>query len=185
MSYSISKIKEKKDFSSLKDICLILSLGLFLGLFAKVFIFLYFTPVPIGLQNSISIAYGCFLKSKKAFFSVLAFIVFGALGLPFFSNGAHGIFHLLTTNGGYIIGYSIAAFFVGKTLETFKSLPLKKIAFIIFVGHLLVLFSGMCWFSSFVGLKKAFLIGVLPFIPGDIFKTIVITKLIKITNKKY
>jgi len=166
----------------IKDITLVIFLGLFLGLFSKIYIPLFFTPVPIVLQNSIAIVYGYIFKSKKAFLSVLLFILLGGLGLPFFSKGC-GFAYLISTNAGYIFGYLIAAFIVGKIIEKndfYRNFSLKNIFFIILLGHLTVLFCGWLWFSTFIGIKKAFMLGVLPFIAGDIFKTLAIVKLIKL-----
>jgi len=180
---SLSELKKVAFYSFAKDILLIVFGVLFLGLFAKVAIPLFFTPVPIILQNSISITYGYFLKSKRAFFSIFLFIILGAVGLPFYSNGAFGLHHLFYTNGGYIIGYSIAAFIVGKIFEKNRDkLSTKFIALNILFGHLIVLFVGWSWFSTIAGMKTAFLLGVLPFIAGDVFKSIVITKFIKYFN---
>ncbi len=173
MNYSITK---KVEIDFVKDFILIIFSALFLGLFSKIYIPLFFTPVPIVLQNSIAVTFGYFLKSKKTGFSILLFIVLGTIGLPFFSGGNFGLAHLMSTNGGYILGYCIAGYIVGKIFE--KST--KNISFTILLGHLIILFCGFVWFSFFVGITKAFILGVLPFIVGDIFKTIVITKLIKL-----
>lgn len=172
MNISIAK---KLEFDLIKDVLLVIFGALFLGLFSKVYIPLFFTPIPLILQNSIAISYGYFFKSKKACFSILLFILLGALGLPFFSNGAFGIETLISVKGGYIFGYAIAGFLVGKIFEKSQ----KNIALTILFGHMVVLLCGCIGFSFFVGFTKAFLLGVLPFIAGDIFKSIVISKLIK------
>lgn len=177
MNYSNVK---KIEFALAKDFVLIIFSALFLGLFSNVYIPLFFTPIPLVLQNSIAITYGYFLKSKKAYFSIILFILLGALGLPFFAKGAAGITPLLGASGGYIFSYAIAGYIIGKIFE--KST--KNIAWTILLGHLIVLFCGCIWFSFFVGISKAFILGVLPFLPGDIFKTIVITKLIKLKKWK-
>lgn len=172
MNFSISK---KVEIGFVKDFLLIIFGALFLGLFSNIYIPLFFTPIPIVLQNSIAISFGYFFKSKNAFFSIILFILLGIVGLPFFSGGAFGLSALLSVKGGYIIGYSIAGYTVGKIFEKTS----KNIALTILLGHLIVLFCGFIGFSFFVGMSKAFILGVLPFLVGDIFKTIVISKLIK------
>lgn len=162
-----------------KDFVLIVFSAVFLGLFSNIYIPLFFTPVPLILQNSIAITYGYFLKSKKAYFSIILFILLGAAGLPFFSYGFCGISILLGVRGGYIFGYAIAGYIVGKLFEKYGE---KNISLNILIGHLIVLFCGFIWFSFFVGISKAFFLGVLPFIGGDILKTIIITKFIKRTR---
>lgn len=175
-------IAKKIETDIIKDIVEVLFASLFLGLFAKIYIPLFFTPVPIILQNSIAISYGYFLGAKKGAAAVILFILFGLIGLPFFSGGNYSLSYLMQTNGGYILSYAIASFFVGKIFQKNRPTSQKDIAITILFGHLLVLFGGSLWLSAFVGFKKAFLLGVLPFIAVDIFKSIVITKLIKLKN---
>jgi biotin transport system substrate-specific component len=175
---SLSK-NELLAFGFLKDILLIIFASLFLALFSKISIPLFFTPVPIALHNSISIGYGYFLKSKRAFLAVFLFIILGATGLPFFANGNFGMHHLFSTNCGYIFGYSIAAYIIGNIFEKKEKLTTKFIALNVLFGHLIVLFLGWAWFSTYVGMKTAFILGVAPFIAGDIFKSVLLTKLIK------
>ncbi|HEU65011.1 MAG TPA: hypothetical protein ENH96_06480 [Chlamydiae bacterium] len=82
MSLTIAKRIEK---DIIKDICQVLFGAFFLAMFAKIYIPLFFTPVPIILQNSIAISYGFFLGSKKGSFATLLFLFLGAMGLPFFA----------------------------------------------------------------------------------------------------
>jgi len=176
MSFALAKRLEK---DILKDICQILFGTFFLAMFAKIYIPLFFTPVPIILQNSIAISYGFFLGAKKGAISILLFVLLGIFGLPFFANAAFGIKTLLNATGGYILSYFISSYIVGKIFEKNKDdLTQRKIGLTILLGHLIVLLSGAFWFSFFVGIKKAILLGVIPFIATDILKSIAITKLI-------
>lgn len=179
MSYSITK---KLEIDVIKDICQVLFGAFFLALFAKIYIPLYFSPVPIILQNSIALSYGYFFGSKKGALAVLLFVVLGVFGLPFFAFGDFGLQTILSVNGGYILSYALAAYFVGKMFQKYKEGRFKHISFIVLIAHLIILLLGSLWFSFFVGLKKAFLLGFVPFIAIDIFKSIVITKMIKLKN---
>jgi len=174
-------ITKKFEIDIIKDICQVLFGALFLGLFAKIYIPLFFSPVPIILQNSIALSYGYFFSAKKGALSVLLFIALAILGLPFFASGP-GLTVIMSTNGGYFFSFALASFFVGKMFQRLESKNSKNIAFIILSGHLIVLLGGFLWFSFFVGLKQAFLLGVVPFIAVDIFKSIVITKMIKLKS---
>lgn len=179
MSYSITK---KLEIDIIKDICQVLLGAFFLGLFAKIYIPLFFSPIPIVLQNSIALSYGYFFGAKKGAISVLLFIALGIFGLPFFASGSFGLQTLMSATGGYILSYLLATYLVGMCFQKFKEPTSKNISYIIVSGHLLVLFGGFLWFSFFVGVKQAFLLGVVPFIATDIFKSIVITKMIKLKS---
>jgi biotin transport system substrate-specific component len=175
--YSIAK---KNEIAFVKDSILIVFSALFLGIFSNVYIPLFFTPVPLVLQNSIAVCFGFFLKSKKAFFSILLFLFLGAIGFPFFSKGSCGFNFLMSVTGGYLFGYSIAGYIVGKIFEKTS----KNISLTVLFGHLIILCCGFIWFSFFVGITKAFILGVLPFITGDVIKSIIITKLIKLKTDR-
>jgi len=178
----IKAIAKRVEIDVFKDVCLVILSAFFLGMFAKIYIPLFFTPVPLILQNSLAITYGSFLGSKKGSISVLLFVLLGIFGLPFFSNGDFGMQTILSVRGGYILSYALACYVVGKILEKKQDSSEKFTGFAILFGHLIVLFGGFLWFSFFVGLKKAFLLGIVPFIATDVLKSIVITKLITFKN---
>jgi biotin transport system substrate-specific component len=168
-------LSKKINFTLLKDITLVLSLTIFLSLFAKVYIPLYFTPVPLFLQNSIALSYVFFFKKKIAFSSVLLFIFLGFAGFPVFNNGNFGVNYLFSYTGGYIFAYFISSFIISKLqkLNKFNMFSLVVLA------HLIVLTIGSLWLSYFLGIKKAFLLGFLPFIATDFLKSIFLTKIYK------
>lgn len=181
----IKAISKRVELDIFKDVCLTLLAAFIIGMFAKIKISLFFTPVPIILQNSIAISYGSFLGAKKGSISVLIFVLLGIFGLPFFSDGAFGMQTILSVRGGYILSYVLAAFIVGKILQKNQNASEKLTGFTILLGHVIVLFGGFLWFSYFVGPKNAFLLGVVPFIATDILKSIVITKLITFKNNYF
>ncbi len=176
MSIIIAKKAEK---TILKDVIQVLFATFFLAMFSKIYIPLFFTPVPMILQNSIAISYGYFLGPKKGAISVILFVFLGIIGLPFFAQGSFGIQTILGTTGGYILSYIVSSYVVGKIFQRDQDLSQRKIALTILLGHLIVLFGGALWLSYYVGLKKAFLLGVAPFIATDILKAIIISKLIQ------
>jgi biotin transport system substrate-specific component len=47
------------------------------------------------------------------------------------------------------------------------------------VGNLVVYLFGLPWLSRFVGWENAFLLGMAPFLIGDIFKLLVATRSLK------
>ena len=182
MSITIAKRIEK---DIIKDICQVLFGAFFLAMFAKIYIPLFFTPVPIILQNSIAISYGFFLGAKKGSIATLLFIFLGSIGLPFFAGGSFGMQTVMGATGGYILSYFISCFVVGKIFQKNLDLSQRKIGLTMLLGHLIVLFGGALWLSFFLGLKKAILLGIVPFIATDIFKSIVLTKLIHLKNNYF
>ncbi len=172
-------ILKKSYFSIVKDIAEVIAGSIVLGFFAKIMIPLFFTPVPLVLQNSLAISYALFFKKQKAAASVLLFIFLGAIGFPFFSNGNYGFSYLASTTGGYIFGYFFACYIAKALFDRLKNKTTKNISYVVLLAHLIVLITGSLWFSIFVGINKAILLGLLPFIPLDIIKTIAIAKVYK------
>lgn len=98
-------------------------------------------------------------------------------GMPIFSNG--GIGAITGATGGYLIGFIVAALFLGyftdkyiKSRSFFGIFPMMLFAnfVLIYVPGLLVLY---LWWTTFVGtisFAGLLAIGVIPFLVGDIIK---------------
>ncbi len=99
------------------------------------------------------------------------------MGYPVFAGGASGIAHLLGPRGGYLFGYLCAGFFVGLLQQESR----KKNGLTLFthmaLGNLIVYLCGWAYLSTFIGIRGALLLGVAPFILGDLLKLIFFTKL--------
>ena len=67
------------------------------------------TAVPFTLQTFAVFCALCLLGGKRGFFSVLVYILLGAVGVPVFSGFKGGFGVLLGVTGGYIIGFLVLA----------------------------------------------------------------------------
>ncbi len=152
-----------------KNVVLVVGASLVLGLFANVAIPLPFTPVPVVTQNSMVLLLAVLLGSKRAVAAVTLFLAQAAMGLPVCAGGTGGIAKFAGPTAGYLLGYLVAAFVVGKLMET-----RKRSAFNVFwtmgIGNALMFLFGAAWLSSFIGPQKAIALGVTPFILGDLIK---------------
>ena len=130
-----------------------------------------FTPVPITLQTFFVLLSGAFLGRRLGSISQLIYVGLGAFGVSIFATQIG----LTGPTGGYLIGFIIAPFVIGKLLENRKTF--LKILVAMSIGSSIILFLGMIQLSIFLhcGLKSAFLMGVFPFIAGDILKTFLAT----------
>jgi biotin transport system substrate-specific component len=162
-----------------RDMALILVGGCFLSLFAKIQIPLPFTPIPLVLQDVLAISFGILFGARRGACMVLAFLLGGALGFPAFAGGKGGLLTLMGPTAGYLIGYLLAAFTSGWVVERFQR-KTAATAFIGFVAGSAVMFAcGLTYLSTFVGFSKAIVLGFLPFIPGNLIKTILAVHLLK------
>lgn len=136
-----------------------------------------FTPVPITLQLQMVLFLAALMGSRRGPMMVLFFLMQGAMGFPVFAAGASGIANLVGPRGGYLMGYLVASFVVGKLQEECRERSDLKLFIHMSIGNLIVYLLGFSWLSQFLGLKGALMLGVLPFVMGDIIKNLFFSKL--------
>jgi biotin transport system substrate-specific component len=145
----------------------------FVAICAHIALPLYFTPVPLTLQNFAVLALGLLLPPRLAFDTLLAYLVEGAVGLPVFTPSpiAGGLAHLLGPTGGYLLVYPIAAALI-SVLWRNSGRGFVAAAISAAVGDLAILLSGVLWLSIFThaALRSVLTIGFSPFLPGDALK---------------
>jgi biotin transport system substrate-specific component len=160
-----------------RDLTLVLLASFVICLSGHISIPLWFTPVPIATQNSTVLLVAALLGSRRGAAAIFAFLAQGALGLPVFSNGAAGFGYLMGSTGGYLIGYLIAGFVVGYMAE--KRSTIASAVGALAAGNAIVYFCGASYLAAFVGLNKAFALGIAPFIIGDLVKSLAIIKILQ------
>lgn len=127
-----------------------------------------FVPVPFTLQTLFVLLSGAVMK-RYAVFPASLYLLMGILGIPVFHSGTAGIGILLGPTGGYLIGFVPGAFVTGILYER----PERTARVLgIILGDGIIFLCGLLWLTISTGLSisTAFLIGVLPFIPGDVVK---------------
>lgn len=143
-----------------------------LGAFVR--IPLPFTPVPLTLQTFFVLLSGALLGSGLGSFAQLGYMALGLSGMPVFTGAGSGLSYLLGPTGGYIIGFILAALWLGKYVKYSRdNLPLTLIIFCI--GDLIILSSGILWLKLIFGypFEKLLFMGLVPFIPGDLIKAFI------------
>ncbi len=135
------------------------------------YIHIPFGPVPIVLQNLFVLLAGLLLGCRWGAISTAIYLLVGAVGFPVFAGATGGLAHLLGPTGGYLFGFVGAAFLTGYIAEQFKQHLAAQIAAVA-VGSILIYIVGVPWLKFIAGLSwsKAFVVGMLPFLPGDIIK---------------
>lgn len=132
-----------------------------------------FSPVPLSLATFAIYFNLWVLGGKKGATSVIIYLLLGTVGVPVFSNFTGGIGKLLGPTGGYLIGYLLLAVIGGFFLEKFELRLLPGICGLL-LGTLACYLVGTVWLAYQTGnsFLNAFLIGVLPYLLGDIVKFI-------------
>lgn len=169
----------KKEIIVNKTICRVIGILLFviltsLGAFVR--IPLPFTPVPITLQTLFVLLSGAFLGSNLGTLSQLSYIFLGAAGLPIFTGAGSGLFYLFGPTGGYLLGFVLAAIFIGRFIK-YRQNKILYVLGIFCLADFILLWCGVMWLKFLFGcsLKKSLFLGFLPFIIGDSFKALIAT----------
>ena len=131
-----------------------------------------FTPVPITFQTFFVLLAGAVLGRRLGTFSQAGYVIFGLTGLPIFAGAAGGVLHFLGPTGGYLIGFVVASWAVGWLIHLKKQASFIWAVGAMLAGSFIIYLFGATWLtlSLHIDLWKALLLGVLPFIPGDIIK---------------
>ena len=158
---------EAKEKETFKNILLVLGGVAFLSIMSQVLIPLPYTPVPISLGTFGVTLMALLYGRKLGTATILSYVAAGSLGAPIFAGGKAG--SLFSPTGGYILGYLADRGITKSYVKTILSLMLSS-AIILTLGSLVL--------SLFVPGKNAFMIGVLPFLPGDALKSTTTTLLL-------
>ena len=75
--------------------------------------------VPINLQFLFTALAGIMLGSRLGCISQLVYVVLGLIGIPVFTAGG-GIGYVFKPTFGYLLGYIIGAYVIGKIAEESK-----------------------------------------------------------------
>lgn len=155
-----------------RSLALVVGFSLLVALAAQVVIPLPFTPVPVTAQTFAVLLTGALLGSRLGSLAMLAYLVEGAAGLPFFKGGAGGANYLFfSPTAGYLFAFPLAAFVTGYLAERGWDRRFLSAAAAMFLGSLVILAGGWAWLSLFFRTaEEAFLLGVAPFIVGDVVK---------------
>jgi biotin transport system substrate-specific component len=131
-----------------------------------------FSPVPITFQVLGVFLAGAILGGKRGFLSQLLYVILGCVGLPIFAGGQAGLSVLFGPTGGYLIGFVIAAGIVGLIVEKNEKDKFYHVVFAMCIGLIVIYVLGTIQLSLVTGLplKKAFVVGSLPYIPLDALK---------------
>lgn len=166
--------------SNVEKIAMAVLMACLTGILAQIIIPLPWTPVPITGQTLGVLVSGLFLGKRFGVLSQIIYILAGILGVSWFAEMSSGLDVFLGSTCGYFIGFILAAALIGYIAEKYAdSRNFKKM-----FGLMLVANFGCIYIPGLIGLgvwlyftQGAFpdiitliMMGLAPFIIGDIFK---------------
>jgi len=163
-----------------KKLALALGMACLVGLVAQIRIIIPWSPVPVTGQTFAVLLAGVLLGRWWGGVSLAIYTGLGAVGVPWFAGLGSGLGYLAGPTGGYIIGFLLAALFLGHFTDTYirSRSFLSMLVLMLFANFILIYVPGLfqlgLWLNLVKGEPVAFTtllgMGALPFIAGDITK---------------
>ena len=146
--------------------------SLLIAVLAQISIPVPFSPVPITGQTIGVVLLGGLLGARRGTMAVLAYLMEGAMGFPVFANMQAGAHVLVGPTAGYLWGFVLAAFLIGYLAE--NGLTIKPVSSFLscFAATTLILILGTLYLAMFkLGFNEALIMGLYPFLVGDVVKS--------------
>ncbi|TCT19064.1 biotin transport system substrate-specific component [Melghiribacillus thermohalophilus] len=140
------------------------------------------TTIPISLQTFFALLAGLLLGSRLGAFSMIAYLLVGATGVPVYSEMSGGVIHLASPTGGFLISFIFVAWVAGFIVEkskqtasfgTYIAASLTGLAVNYLIGTHYMYASLNWWMDSEISLSAAWSIMV-PFLVKDMILTFVV-----------
>lgn len=165
---------ETKEKEILRNVLLVLGGTVFLAVMAQILIPLKYVPITLG---SFAVTLMALLYGRKlGTATILSYVIAGTAGLPVFANFKAGV--LFSPSGGYVIGYVVAAIFLGYLADKGITKSYAKTIFALLIANVIIYTLGVLQLSLFVTGKNVFEIGVYPFLIGDTIKMMAVASLV-------
>ena len=157
---------------ALRKLMLVVGGSLAVGLGAQITVPM--VPVPMTLQTLVISVIGLTFGARLAALALLAYLAEGAIGLPVFADGGFGLAKLVGPTAGYLWGFVGMAFLTGYMVEHGLNRGVLRLFIAAFVPATLLFVPGVLvlWGVTSLDLAGAFKAGALPFLVGDVVKSL-------------
>lgn len=141
--------------------------------------------VPITLQLLFTVLAGIMLGAKLGALSQLIYMIIGLFGVPVFAGGTGGITNIISPSFGYVIGFILGAYVIGKIAEGQTNPSLVRL-FVASVAGVIVIYAIGVPYLYFImnnvsgkimTFSNALKFGLIVFIPGDLLKCVIASAL--------
>lgn len=166
--------------TKVRDAVAVVGFALLTALAAQISIPLGFTPVPLTGQTFAVLLAGGVLGANRGAASQLLYVAMGAIGLPFYADGASGITvdGALISTFGYLVGFIVAAWVVGLMAERKQDRTIMAAVPTFLAGTVIIYAIGgavLAWrlgipFAADLDQPSALKFGIAPFVIGDVLK---------------
>ena len=128
--------------------------------------------VPMTLQTLVVLVIGAAYGWRLGAATIIVYLAEGAIGLPVFAGPVGGLAPLIGPTAGYLVGFVAAAAVTGWLSERGWDRSVLPLFAAMGFGHIIILGCGFAWlaFGARLGVEKAWLVGIAPFIAGSLIK---------------
>ena len=175
------EVVKSENTKILKYLLIVFSGSVLLAISSKIKVPFY--PVPMTMQTFMVIFIGIAFGWKLGLATVLLYLAEGAIGLPVFAGTPEkgiGIAYMVSTTGGYLVGFLVAVFFAG--FVNLQKSMFRNFFLISFAVSTIYLF-GLPWLAYLKGWEIAYIYGFKQVILSDILKIGLVTVISKQTLK--
>lgn len=129
-----------------------------------------FSPVPVTAQTFGVLLIAMALGRVRGTAVVLAYLAEGAAGLPVFAGGKAGVAALVGPTGGYLIGFLVAAYFVGWLADRGWDKGYVRSILAMALGTVVIFACGLSQLVLYAPGAAVLTMGLYPFISGALVK---------------
>tara|TARA_B100000963_G_scaffold274777_1_gene242987 strand:- start:50 stop:601 length:552 start_codon:yes stop_codon:yes gene_type:complete len=170
----MESVKNLTQSKLIKKIFIVLIGTMLLAVSAKIKIPFY--PVPMTMQTLVVLIVGIGFGWKVGVATISLYLFEGIIGLPVFSGTPEkgiGLVYFTGPTMGYLIGFLVAAFLVGKF--SYDNNLIKNFLKLLFATSFIYIL-GMLWLGQLIGWDKPiFKLGAQPFLLAELFKILLAT----------
>lgn len=173
---------ESKGNTSINNLLSVFVGVFFMALLAQISLPLPWTPVPITGQTFGVALVSMLWGRNRSFYVVASYLLLGCIGLPIFALGKAGF--TLGPTLGYLLGMLVGSFFMGSLSDRGWCHKFWSTYLVTVVGSVITFLFGILFLSFYVPSKELLMAGVIPFLPGDLIKSLVASYIVFRANKK-
>jgi biotin transport system substrate-specific component len=161
-------------------VILAISFACLTGVLAQVRFYIPWSPVPLTGQTFAVLISAVVLGKWWGGISQTIYVGVGLAGVPWFAGLNGGLGYFMGPTGGYLIGFILAAFFLGYCIDSYvKSRKYwTMLALMLFANFVIVFGLGLLQLYGWVALTTGttvdiwglLMMGFIPFIIGDTIK---------------
>jgi len=162
-----------------RNAALVAGLAVTTAIAAQISIPLPHTPVPLTLQTLAVLAGAAAFGATRATLAQGLYLMLALVGLPVLApqaDGTHTVGHAVLSlpSLGYLVGFIVSSFVVGKIAERGVTRSYLQTALAYVAGSAIIYMFGATWLAHAINVKASLAIeyGVRPFLLGDAIKAL-------------